>query len=665
MVECTINDVNDEKPYFPGAPFTRYVQEGKPPGTIVGYVPAKDDDDPSAGGNAKLKYSIVGADHGFKIDEDSGLLTTLKNFDRESPDHAPVYKVKVQASDSGVPPQANSTIVTIIITDANDNDPKFTKKSFSGKVRECDASGTLITTVTAVDKDDPNTVNAQLMYYVVSSSHNSEKYFHVDGRTGVVTVAHGLDYERSATYKLVVAVKDRGVVQRPTKREETATVDIVVTDCNDNVPVFIPDSYTVKVKENEKVGTTILTVTAFDKDKGSNGEFSFGIVDDEKNFQFGIKSAMDSKNKGIISLLYPVDREAVAHHVFRISASDMGMPKQTGYATVNVTLVDVNDNGPHFDKPDYCGQVKEENSTKQEVVTIRVSDPDAGTYSCPCKFAIESGDTSLFEIVPAGPNTIKVVTKTGVIFDREKKQQYILRISAHDGGSPPMKNITTVKVDVDDKNDNEPASGGDLALLVNSYKGQFLGGVIGKVYIKDNDRGEHDKYRHTLTSQPSGNYFSVNKDNGEISVVSNVPDGKYKLGFRSRELNREVGANLGKEVTSSTTVTVRPISEKQAKTSVALRMTGLTKPLTCNGIAYPDFEELLAKILGVPKDHVTLFSAQPVKGLHRGVDLRFSVKKSAKAGFAGDDAEYVDKSTLVPILNAKKKEIEAATSKFF
>ena len=663
MVECTITDVNDEKPYFPGAPYTRYVEEHKPAGTVVGYIPAKDDDDPNAGGNAKIKYTIVGPAQGFAIDINTGLMTTLKEFDRESTVHSPIYKVRVKASDSGVPVQENETVVTIVVTDANDNDPMFTKKSFSGKVRECAPAGTMITTVTAVDKDDKNTVNAQLLYYVVSSRDNSEKYFHVDGATGVVTVAHGLDYEKSATYKLVVGVKDRGVPQRPTGREETASVDIIVTDCNDNRPMFIPDSYSVKVKENVKVGSTILTVTAVDKDKGSNGEFTFGIVDDETNFQFGIKSAADNKTKGIIRLLYPVDREAVAHHVFRVSASDMGIPKQTGYATVNISLVDVNDNGPHFDKPDYCGRVEEEVSGVQVVATIKVTDPDSSQYSCPCKFSFESGDTSLFEMRPAGANTIEVITKSSAVFDREKKQLYILKIGAIDRGNPPMKNVTTLKVDVHDKNDNEPASGGDLSLLVNSYKGQFLGGVIGKVYIKDNDKGSHDQYSHTLTSQKPGNYFSVNKATGEIVVAQNVPDGVYKLAFRSREVNRKVGPNLGKEVVSTATVTVRAISEKQAKTSVALRMVGLTKPLTCNEMAYPDFEAILAKILGVPKESVTVFSAQPVKDMHRGVDIRFAVKKSTKAGYAGDDAEYVDKSTLVPILNAKKKEIEDATSK--
>ncbi len=94
-------------------------------------------------------------------------------------------------------------------------------------------------------------------------------------------------------------------------------------------------------------------------------------------------------------------------------------------------------------------------------------------------------------------------------------------------------------------------------------------------------------------------------------------------------------------------------------------MTGLVKSSTCKELAYPEFEELLAKILNVDKKLVTVFSAQEVKDLHRGVDIRFAVKKAPKPGYAGDDSEYVDPINLIPILNAKKKEIEKETGEFF
>ena len=662
IVKVAIEDVNDEAPYFPGSPYTRYIEEHKPAGSVVGYVPAVDNDDPTAGDNAKITYSIVGANQGFKIDVNTGLVTTLKEFDREDTTHSPIYKVTVMATDAGIPVQKNSTVVTIVVTDANDQDPKFTKKEFSGKVAECAAGGTVITTVTAVDKDDPKTVNAQLMYYVISSTHGSAKYFHVNDKTGVVTVAHGLDYERSSTYKLVVGVKDRGNPQRPVGRDEKATVDITVTDCNDNRPRFVPDKYEVSVPENVAKGNTILTVTAVDEDRGSNGDFKFGIVDTEKNFQFDISSSLKNKSKGIVKLLYPLDREDIAQHVFRVSASDMGLPKQIGYASVTITLTDINDNGPHFDKPDYCGQVTEGTLQKQVVVaTIKVTDPDTVKYSCPCKFKILSGASGLFELANQKDESVQVVAKAAAVFDRETIQMYTMKIEASDRGTPPQKNVTTVKVEVHDKNDNEPSDGGSMSLLVNSYKGQFIGGVVGTVYIKDNDRGTHDYYQHRIVSQSPGTYFSVKSKTGKIVAAAGVPDGVYKLQFKSKETNRQVGGNKGKEVSSSVTVTVRAISEKQAKTSVAIRLTGLIKAKTCSEIPYPEFEKLLAGILKVPVDRVTVFSAQAVKDMHLGVDVRFAVKKAPKAGYAGDDSEYIDKSTLVPLLNAKKAEIEKAT----
>eukprot|EP00794_Sanderia_malayensis_P018890 gene18890-20792_t len=659
IVKCTIRDINDEAPYFPGAPYTRYVEEHKPAGTVVGYVPAKDNDDPNAGGNAKITYSIVGDNKGFSIDKDSGLVKTLKEFNRET--QTPVHKITVRATDGGVPVQKNETVVTIIISDTNDNDPKFTQSVFNGKITECAKVGTSVTKLTAKDNDDPSTVNAQLMYYVISSDHNAASYFHLDDRSGVITVAHGLDFEKSSKYKLTVGVKDRGVPMRPQGREETATVEIDVTDCNDNRPEFVPDKYKISVLENVKPGSVLLTVTATDKDKGSNGEFTFKVVDSEKNFKFGIKNSPANASKGIISLIYPMDREDIPYHVFKVSASDKGIPSLTGYADVNITLVDVNDNGPHFDKKDYCGKVEERKLGHQKVATIKVKDPDTTKYSCPCRFKIESGDEGLFELANAHSNSVEVVAKATAMFDREKKAVYTIWIAAYDQGNPPMKNTTFVKVEVLDKNDNEPSSGGSLSLLVNSYMGKFIGGVIGKIYIVDNDQGSNDVYEHTLTSQSPGAFFSVDAKTGGIIAAKNVPAGVYKLAFRSTEKNRVVGANSGKTVSSSAIVTVRDISEKQAKTSVAIRMTGLVKSNTCFQLMYLEFEELLAKILGVDKKRVTVFSVQEVKDLRRGVDIRFAVKLPATPGYAGDTAQYMDPSELIPLLNNKKKEIEKAT----
>ncbi len=633
------------------------MKEGKPAGTVVGYVPAKDNDDPNAGGNAKITYTIEGNNNGFAIDRNTGLIKTLKEFDRESQS---VYKITVRASDGGIPVQKTDTVVTIIVTDTNDNDPKFNPSVFKGKIKECASVGSSITKVTATDADDPNTVNAQLMYYVISGNNNAASYFHLNDRTGVVTVAGGLDFEKSSKYELKVGVKDRGVPQRPENREEVATVDIDVIDCNDNRPVFVPSSYKVSVPENLAAGSKILTVTAVDKDTGTNGEFIFKIVEQEKNFRFSIKNSAADVNKGIISLVYKdLDREAIPYHVFKVSASDKGIPSLTGYADVNVTLIDENDNGPHFDKPDYCGRVEENKLGYQKVVKIKVSDPDTMKYSCPCTFSIIKGDTSLFELKNADGNSVEIVTKDTAMFDREKKSVYTIEIAAFDRGK--KQNVTFVKVDVLDKNDNEPNSGGSLSLLVNAYKGKFIGGPVGKIYITDSDEGSNDLYDHKLTSQSPGQFFSVDAKTGDIIAAKDVPVGVYKLAFRSTEKNRNVGDHLRKTVSSSAVVTVRGISEKQAKTSVAIRMTGLIKSSTCKELMYPEFEEILAKLLGVDKKRVTVFSAQEVKDLHRGVDIRFSVKKATKPGYAGDDSEYIDPINLIPVLNNKKAELEKAT----
>lgn len=46
-----------------------------------------------------------------------------------------------------------------------------------------------------------------------------------------------------------------------------ATVEITITDKNDNRPVFFKDRYDASVMENSKIGTKLLQVSAVDKDE--------------------------------------------------------------------------------------------------------------------------------------------------------------------------------------------------------------------------------------------------------------------------------------------------------------------------------------------------------------------------------------------------------------
>ena len=651
-VKIIISDVNDKAPEFTDGPYIRYVLENQKSGAFVGFVTAKDKDE---GSNALITYSLIIDAGRFTINVNTGLIRTIVKLDRESNDNE--FKIRVAATDQGIKSLMGTVEVIIKVTDANDQYPYFTRELINARMSECVNIGDRVTTVSANDNDEG--INAELMYSITSG--NTPRRFRIDPDNGRITVAHRLDYEKEKKYKLYISVRDKGLPQLISKRN--ASISINMDDCNDNAPVFTESSYVTTVREDTSVGTIIFKVTASDDDIGENGQFDFFTVDPDEKYQFIIRRSVANGNVGIVTLVWKLDREKKDKHILKIGARDRGNPSLTGYAQLVVIVEDVNDNGPVFIPSDFCGIVKEEETGEQTVAIIQVTDPDGKGNQCPCNFSIVEDPTGYF-VMKALPNGDKAVikTKSTVQFDRDVagKQLYKLKISATDSGKPRrLTSSTYVYVTVLDKNDNVPYSGGKLNIKVNAYKGDFIGGSIGKVYIVDNDCETNDIYKHSYSKTTSLKYFSFSS-NGNIVMKKSVPAGSYELDVQSNEKN---AANK-KTVTSSVTVSVKEISEKVVKSSLAIRMTGLTKDLTCKELKYPDFEQLIADILGVDVTQVILFSAMEVHhGLYRGVDIRFSVLKKKGAGsFIGYD-EYYSKIYLIMKLSQYKERIERETGK--
>ena len=186
-------------------------------------------------------------------------------------------------------------------------------------------------------------------------------------------------------------------------------------------------------------------------------------------------------------------------------------PKLYGHATMKVTLIDVNDNGPTFHPSEFHFSVKENSAPSQTIGKISVSDPDGDLLNQgPFFFEIVSGnEDGLFAL---NNRTGDFSTKTK--FDREKLDIYTLLIRASDSGTPKMSSDTRVFVHISDANDN-PHSPGNLKLLLNSYQGKFPGGRVGKVYVVDKDTD--DKRIYEVVTNDS-DYFTVERMTGMIAV---------------------------------------------------------------------------------------------------------------------------------------------------
>nr|QDE55751.1 cadherin 1 [Nematostella vectensis] len=611
-IRVNLTDVNDNAPRFPASPYIGYVEENKPSGTSVMYIQAVDDDDPLAGGNAKLSYELTdSAGDKFSIDPLSGLIKTKVTFDREQTPNK--FKVRVKATDAGNPRLSASVDGIIHVSDANDHKPKFTEKFYRGSVAENAPPGYSVLRVTATDEDvGPN---AEFEFVVVQG--NDPHAFYIDPFNGTVLVSGILDYEKKKEYTITLTVADRGMP--PLQGDETAYVVIEILDANDNAPEFIPKIYNASVLEDVGARQPVLTVTAVDRDSGPNGNFTFAIDPrSDPDDAFTIEPNPNNASIGIIRTRVPLDQEKTPSFHLKVTATDAGGLQGEGEVRINV--IDVNDNGPWFVPPFFVGQIKEGVSARQFVTKLKAYDPDAFVKDQVITFSIYNGTVGEnFKLDPVSVTNESVDLHSYGVFDREAAPVWKIGIEAVDNVGPkPQKNFTYVYVDVLDVNDNAPKDG-SLLIIVNAYDGNFTGGVIGKPYYQDDDF-DGDENTYELNPQSPGSYFRVNEGNGDITAAPMIPMGEYNLKIRVTEKKDSPST-----VTSSVRVLVRRIDKEAVDNGVAVEFTDMRKVGYFVGDYYKGFEDVLASTLGVPTGDIKIFSVQKAHDNGLAVVVFFTV----------------------------------------
>lgn len=209
LVSVAIIDVNDERPTFSQTTYKFSVMENLPAGASVGSVAAVDRDLSIYG---EVTYTIlrssgsddVGDSDAFRIDARSGALTTTRPLDRET---VAQYRLRVNASDRGVPPLASTATVIVYVGDVNDNSPVFlfpTVTNHTVHVSTRTPVGHVIARLLAVDADYGK--NSELTYGVTDETRS--EYFDIDTNLGAVIVNRELGDVDGRTFALEVVVRD-------------------------------------------------------------------------------------------------------------------------------------------------------------------------------------------------------------------------------------------------------------------------------------------------------------------------------------------------------------------------------------------------------------------------------------------------------------------------
>ncbi|CAI5677202.1 unnamed protein product [Oreochromis niloticus] len=340
-----VQDINDNEPKFLDGPYVARVAERSPVGTSVVTVVATDVDDPTYGNSAHLVYSILQGQPYFSVEPKSGVVrTALPDMDRELRDH---YLLVIQAKDmiGQMGGLSGTTTVTVMLTDVNDNPPRFPRKSYQFSVPESTLVSAVVAKIKALDADAGP--NAEMDYRILDGDGLGTFRMLTDPHTqeGLVILIKTLDFETKTRYTLRVEASNRYMDTRFLSAgpfSDVATVRLQVEDVNEP-PCFSPRVSQMAVSEAAPVGTEVGSVSAHDPD-ALNCPIRYAI--DRKS---DVENYFDiDRQSGVIRTSRRLDRELSALHNITVLATESLDHSQVGKAVVLVTVTDVNDNAPSF-----------------------------------------------------------------------------------------------------------------------------------------------------------------------------------------------------------------------------------------------------------------------------------------------------------------------------
>ncbi|XP_036069871.1 protocadherin alpha-8 isoform X20 [Oryzias melastigma] len=331
-------DVNDNAPIFNEDDYSVTLKENAPTGTTVVQVNASDLDE---GTNGEVVYSFsnsvnVNILRLFNLNKETGEITVKGQIDYEEKDK---YEIEIQASDVGTVPLTTEKSVKIRIIDVNDNTPEIEFTSFSSSIPEDARTGTTVALVSLNDLDSG--LNGKVTCSIDDNVPFALSQSVEDNMFSLVIKAP-LDREKQSIYDLTITAKDAG--QPPLSSEKT--VSVVISDINDNCPEFSLSPYTFYIHEGNKQGVSIFSIKALDQDLNDNALIAYHIITDGKEDNKMASFLNINSESGEVVALKSFDFESVKTFQFHVVATDSGSPPLSSNVTVNVFILDQNDNAP-------------------------------------------------------------------------------------------------------------------------------------------------------------------------------------------------------------------------------------------------------------------------------------------------------------------------------
>lgn len=482
---------------------TYYISEGLPSGSFVGSVSHLTFD--------TVVFVMAGStlSTDLRVDTVQNIITTDAVLDREK---VPIYTITLIDSST-----AAVSTVSVNVTDLNDNSPSFFRAVYNLEFTE---GRIVLQSLKATDRDFGS--NSTQQYSILSG--NIGGVFRLNlftDRYGatcanlVLAPGKELDRETRDSYMLNISASDGG---NPPRRGFTL-LNITVGDANDNRPIFTNRSYSINVRENSPVGTSIGKVFASDEDIGAFAQVVYSIVSrSNPNSVFNI-----DPNTGVLYNIRWLDYESVREYKINVRAENAGAPFMNDEVPVTFHVLDVNDNKPdiriEFAINEYY-QVLENATIGTTVARIYVSDKDSGING-EVDVEIEAGNGH-FSLRSDPANNVDIIALAKEL-DRETQSSYKVRIFAKDRGHPQQVSQDGFIANVGDVNDNSPKFDQAVFTAVLS-ENATIGTIVVVAHATDRDAGSNAKLTYNITYPLEDSlyftWFQINSSTGEIKTMA-------------------------------------------------------------------------------------------------------------------------------------------------
>ncbi|XP_041442037.1 protocadherin gamma-B5 isoform X11 [Xenopus laevis] len=529
------------------------------------------------------------SDKYFSVDSENGNLYIKDRIDRET-----LCRKEITCFltfDAVVVNPLNVFTVKIEIQDINDNPPVFFNDIVTLEMIELTLPGKQFALQTAEDPDiGPNSVQRYKLsdnqYFTLNEKTSSD-----GSKIPELVLEKSLDRESKNIHELFLTASDGGT----SARTGTALIRVIVTDANDNIPIFTQEVYKVSISEKTPINSTVLCVNASDMDEGTNAQITYSFSKTSENNLHANMFSINSTN-GEIKTKSILNYEVKKDYEISVQGKDGG--GFVAHSKVLIEITDENDNAPELSITSLFTPVPENTTPGTVIALIKVHDQDSG----------ENGEVDCqilgsvpFQLVSSSSRFYQIITTDPL--DRERVSWYNITILATDRGSPQLSSRTYIRQDISDVNDNPPL------FIKSSYtvylpENNLPGASIYRVHALDFDMGDNAKVIYSIFNTnvegfPISSYFSINIETGVLYAQRSFD---YE---QDKEFQMKIAAkdNGSPSLSSNTTLIIRIMDQNDNAPKILYPSTESGESSLFEMVPFASVEGLLVtKVIAVDAD---------------------------------------------------------------